>query len=151
VVSPGFWHARETTPRLDRDPNRFRSDVRRTVAAEAFWQLVTSWNEWGEDTSVEPADEFGTQYLDILADEFGGEPTVPSPTTTTTTTTITTAPRTTTRPPKPGAGFSLAAGGDFGATSRTDATLRSIAGSDADFMLAPGDLSYGDSSASAVV
>ena len=28
--------------------------------------LVTSWNEWHEDTSIEPAQSFGFEYLDVL-------------------------------------------------------------------------------------
>lgn len=38
----------------------------------------------------------------------------------------------------------FAAGGDFGATSRTDATFASMAASDAEFLLALGDLAYAD-------
>ncbi|MEA2003213.1 MAG: S-layer homology domain-containing protein, partial [Actinomycetota bacterium] len=55
VVSPGFWHAEEGSPRLVRDPVRFRDDVQSMVASGAFWQLITTWNEWGEGTAVEPA------------------------------------------------------------------------------------------------
>ena len=68
VVSPGFWHANEETPRLERDPTRFRNDVEAMKASGADWQLVTSWNEWGKGTSVEPAEQFGTTYLGILTD-----------------------------------------------------------------------------------
>ncbi len=39
-------------------------------------------------------------------------------------------------------GVTFAAGGDFGATSLTDATFTSMAASDAEFLLALGDLSY---------
>mgnify|MGYP000014260914 CR=1 FL=1 len=28
--------------------------------------MITSWNEWHEDTSIEPAQEFGLEYLDAL-------------------------------------------------------------------------------------
>jgi hypothetical protein len=28
--------------------------------------MITSWNEWHEDTSIEPAQEYGLQYLDAL-------------------------------------------------------------------------------------
>lgn len=68
TVSPGFWHAKDAAPRLERDPTVFRSELERMTKSGAFWQLVTSWNEWGEGTSIEPADEFGTTYLDILSD-----------------------------------------------------------------------------------
>ena len=79
VVSPGFWHAKEASPRLGRDPARFRNDVEAMKASGAFWQLVTTWNEWGEGTSVEPATEFGSTYLDILADAFAATRTNLSP------------------------------------------------------------------------
>jgi hypothetical protein len=70
-VSPGFWKVGES-PRLARDPARFEADVRRMAASGAAWQLVTTWNEWGEGTSVEPADQFGTSYVDILCRNLPG-------------------------------------------------------------------------------
>ena len=33
--------------------------------------LLTSFNEWWEGTTVEPAKEYGTKYLEILRQEFG--------------------------------------------------------------------------------
>ena len=33
--------------------------------------LLTSFNEWWEGTTVEPAKEYGTRYLDVLRDAFG--------------------------------------------------------------------------------
>lgn len=74
VVSPGFWHANEETPRLVRDPARFRDDVEAMKASGAFWQLIISWNEWGEGTAVEPASEFGTTYLEVLTDVLAPQP-----------------------------------------------------------------------------
>src|SRR5206468_12811371 len=70
-VSPGFWLAGEDRPRLARDPARFRSDVRRMVSSKEPWQLVTTFNEWGEGTAVESAKEWsdGTRhglYLEAL-------------------------------------------------------------------------------------
>lgn len=66
LVSPGHW-APGDEPRLERDPVRFEADVRAMVASGANWQLVETWNDWGEGTSVEPSTEYGTVYLDILA------------------------------------------------------------------------------------
>ncbi len=66
AVSPGFWLVGQSA-RLSRDPVRFESDVRKMVASGAFWQLITTWNEWGEGTAVEPATEWGSTYLDILS------------------------------------------------------------------------------------
>lgn len=34
--------------------------------------MITSWNEWHEDTSIEPAEEYGLDYLEVLRDVLGG-------------------------------------------------------------------------------
>ena len=70
-VSPGFWHAAEPAPRLARDVARFNQSVRAMVASQAPWQLVTTFNEWGEGTAVEGAEEWSSPsgrgaYLDAL-------------------------------------------------------------------------------------
>ena len=65
-ISPGFWFAAKTEL-LGRDPDRFRQDVQTMNSSGSAWQLITTWNEWGEGTSIEPALEFGTTYIDILA------------------------------------------------------------------------------------
>jgi hypothetical protein len=70
-VSPGFWLSGERAPRLARDPSRFGSDVRTMAGSSARWQLVTTFNEWGEGTAVESAREWGSSsgygaYLDAL-------------------------------------------------------------------------------------
>jgi hypothetical protein len=75
TISPGFWKAGETEPRLARDPERFRADVRRMAASEAPWQLVSTFNEWGEGTAVESSTSWASlsgfgAYLDILHDEL---------------------------------------------------------------------------------
>jgi acid phosphatase len=54
-ISPGFWKYDEATPRLVRDPARWATNVAHLKASNAAWKLVTSWNEWGEGTSVEPS------------------------------------------------------------------------------------------------
>lgn len=70
-VSPGFWLITESAPRLARDPAAFASAVRAMVASDAPFQLITTFNEWGEGTAVESATQwssgsgYGT-YLDIL-------------------------------------------------------------------------------------
>jgi hypothetical protein len=70
-ISPGFDKYDESTPRLARDPNRWQKDVADMVASNEPWQLITTFNEWMEGTSVEDAAEWtsasghGT-YLDIL-------------------------------------------------------------------------------------
>jgi hypothetical protein len=70
-VSPGFWKADEASPRLPRSISRWRRDVRTMVASRARFQLVTTFNEWGEATAVESARQWATRsgygaYLDAL-------------------------------------------------------------------------------------
>ena len=55
-ISPGFWKAGlayGTAPFLSRNRARWRSGVARMNASGARWQLITTWNEWGEGTSIE--------------------------------------------------------------------------------------------------
>src|SRR5204862_126513 len=66
-VSPGFFHARESQPRLARSVARFRDSVRAMYAAKVRWRLVTTFNEWGEGTAVEASTSWGTAYMDVLA------------------------------------------------------------------------------------
>jgi Glycosyl hydrolase family 99 len=72
-ISPGFDKAGEPGPRLGRDLGRWREDVRAMVASNARFQLVTTFNEWGEGTAIESASEWATSsgygaYLDALHD-----------------------------------------------------------------------------------
>ncbi len=124
AVSPGFWLRTDSAPALVRDPSRFRSDAERVASSGAFWQLVTTWNEWGEGTAVEPADEFGTTYLDILAEAFGAQTTPP-----------------TTLPPPDGS-VTFTASGDIGASSTSAGTLNLVADLAPDAHFVVGDLSY---------
>jgi hypothetical protein len=70
AISPGFWLATGSV-RLARDLTRWRADVRAMVASNEPWQLVTTFNEWGEGTAVESATEWASPsgygaYLDAL-------------------------------------------------------------------------------------
>jgi hypothetical protein len=73
TISPAFWKASEPTPRLARDPSRWSQSVNDMVASKAPWQLLTTFNEWGEGTAIEDsiawqsASGFGA-YLDALHD-----------------------------------------------------------------------------------
>jgi hypothetical protein len=69
-ISPGFWLATGSV-RLARDPTRWQQEVRDMVASGEPWQLVTTFNEWGEGTAVESATEWASSsgygaYLDAL-------------------------------------------------------------------------------------
>lgn len=71
MIAPGFEERSEATPRLPRDVARWRADVEAMLASAARWQLVLSFNEWPEGTSVESAREWATPsgygaYLDVL-------------------------------------------------------------------------------------
>lgn len=71
TLSPGFWKKSEAQPRLTRDINQWATDVRDMVASKAEWQLITSFNEWGEGTAIEPATAWQTSsgygaFLDVL-------------------------------------------------------------------------------------
>jgi phosphoesterase family protein len=75
-ISPGFYKADEAAPRLARDPARWQDNIRSMIASQAPWQLITTFNEWGEGTSVESstawasASGWGT-YLDALHSNGG--------------------------------------------------------------------------------
>ena len=71
MIAPGFDERTEAQPRLARDLERWRADVGAMVASAARWQLILSFNEWPEGTSVESAREWATPsgygaYLDVL-------------------------------------------------------------------------------------
>mmetsp|Transcript_43177 Transcript_43177/g.104520 ORF Transcript_43177/g.104520 Transcript_43177/m.104520 type:complete len:810 (-) Transcript_43177:234-2663(-) len=74
VIAPGFWRSdinQPSLPRLGR--NRFCQLVETMVQNDRDWQLVVSFNEWGEGTAVESATEWSSssgygQYLDCLRD-----------------------------------------------------------------------------------
>jgi hypothetical protein len=78
-VSPGFFRYDATTPLLARDINRFRTDVTTMAQSKAPFQLITTFNEWGEGTSVEsttawPSADGHGQYIDVLHDVFAANP-----------------------------------------------------------------------------
>jgi hypothetical protein len=72
TISPGFWKVGED-PRLDRNLSTWRQNINDMVASAADFQLITTFNEWGEGTAVESADEWASSsgygaYLDALHD-----------------------------------------------------------------------------------
>ena len=107
AIAPGFWKKGDAV-RLARDLNRWNQNVRDMVASGAPWQLVTTFNEWGEGTSVESAREWETgsgygAYLDALHNNGNGgavQPTATAiPATQTTQPTATNVPPTQTSQP----------------------------------------------------
>lgn len=76
AISPGFWLATSAGPRLGRDLTRWAQNVRDMIASGADFQLVTTFNEWGEGTAVESASEWASPsgygaYLDVLHNNGG--------------------------------------------------------------------------------
>jgi len=74
-VSPGFYQYAESAPRLARDLTRFKQNLADQVSSGAGWQLVTSYNEWGEGTAVESATEWASAdghgaYIDAMHDAY---------------------------------------------------------------------------------
>jgi hypothetical protein len=71
TISPGFW-LKGNPVRLVRDLPRWQAGVQTLAAArDVKFQLVTTFNEWGEGTAVESAQEWASssgygQYLDAL-------------------------------------------------------------------------------------
>ena len=70
-ISPGFNKYNESAPRLARDPARWAQDIANMVNSHEPWQLVTTFNEWMEGTSIEGATEWASTsgqgvYMDAL-------------------------------------------------------------------------------------
>ena len=56
AISPGFWksgRAYGSAPFLARDRARWKADIAAMNASRAKWQLITTYNEWGEGTAIE--------------------------------------------------------------------------------------------------
>ena len=71
TISPGFWSAIEDHPRLERNLARWKANIGDMISSGATFQLVSTFNEWGEGTAVESAEEWATAsgygaYLDAL-------------------------------------------------------------------------------------
>jgi len=72
TISPGFWKVGEN-PRLVRNLAVWQENIRTMMASGAAFQLITTFNEWGEGTAVESANQWATPsgygaYLDALHD-----------------------------------------------------------------------------------
>jgi hypothetical protein len=72
AISPEFDLTGPEPPRLPRDLAEFQRVASEMVASGEPWQLVISFNEWGENTATESADQWASssghgQFLDVLA------------------------------------------------------------------------------------
>jgi hypothetical protein len=79
IASPGFWRYDQQSPPVPRDPARFRKDVTAVAQSRAPFQLIISYDEWGEGTAVESATAWSSSsghgvYGDILHQVFGAYP-----------------------------------------------------------------------------
>ncbi len=137
TISPGFDKANESTARLVRDETRWNQNVRDMVVSNAPFQLVTTFNEWGEGSSVESADEFATSsgfgaYLDALHYDGKGDGSSP--------TSAPSAPAST--PPESGDPVLLAAGDVAGCSSSGDEATATLLGRLAGTIITVGDNAY---------
>ena len=76
TISPGFWKADETQPALRRDIERWSQNIQAMIGSKTNFQLITTYNEWGEGTAVESAQQWASPsgyglYLDAL--HFDGD------------------------------------------------------------------------------
>ena len=79
IASPGFWKYDEATPSVPRDPATFRQDVTEVAESGDPFQLIISYNEWGEGTAVESSTVWSSSsghgvYMDILHQVFAAHP-----------------------------------------------------------------------------
>jgi len=79
TIMPGFWLADRLPSPFPRDLEQWRAVIREMTAAEDPFQLVVSFNEWGEGTAVESAFQWATPsghgaYLDVLHEELRAPP-----------------------------------------------------------------------------
>jgi len=78
VIIPGFNDTglpasiREDNPVLSTSPDRYEQVCEQALPhlADADSVLVTSFNEWYEDTQIEPSEEYGVAYLELTRDRL---------------------------------------------------------------------------------
>ncbi len=78
TISPGYWRAGDAT-RLPRDLTRWYDSIRKMVASSAALQLISTFNNWGDGTAIESAQEWQTAsgygaFLDALHVDGQGTP-----------------------------------------------------------------------------
>lgn len=67
TIVPGWWRIDHVDPITTRDVSRWQTDIANMVASGKDWQVIISWNEWGEGSQIEPTVELGQAELDALA------------------------------------------------------------------------------------
>ena len=74
-VIPGFddteVRPQAAHPVIPRSPALFADQLREALvlaSGPVRMVMITSWNEWHEDTSIEPSEAFGMEYLEVLRD-----------------------------------------------------------------------------------
>ena len=76
TISPGFWKSAVpygTGTFLARDLTRWQANIAHMNASGAKWQLITSYNEWGEGTAIESSTGCRSHApLDALSDWSNG-------------------------------------------------------------------------------
>lgn len=85
TIGPGFFKADETTARVERDIGRFKNNVKHMVASGHSWQLIVSFDEFGEGTGIESSKEWASSsgfgdYLDALHNDGAAPTPIPTPT-----------------------------------------------------------------------
>jgi RNA polymerase sigma factor (sigma-70 family) len=79
TVSPGFWKYNEASPEVARNPTTFRQNAVTVAESKSPFQLIVSYNEWGEGTAIESSTVWSSSsghgvYVDILHQVFGEYP-----------------------------------------------------------------------------
>lgn len=72
TVTPGM-HDWDNERIIDRqDGARYRDQWTAARGSQADWVYIVSWNEYGEDTVIEPSVRWGSTYLDLTRELTGG-------------------------------------------------------------------------------
>lgn len=79
ILSPGFWKNTDKQPTVPRDLDKFRKDATTVATSGEPFQLVVTYNEWGEGTAVESSTDWPSSsghgaYIDILHQVFSAHP-----------------------------------------------------------------------------
>jgi hypothetical protein len=79
MISPGFDEASARSPVFGRSLDLWRRSIADMVASDAPWELVISFNEWPEGTSIESGGDWASasgygEYLDALHDGIPARP-----------------------------------------------------------------------------